>query len=157
MHKMCLVVHRDTQLIASVELLSFQNEELDVQYINLEKYDVIPMDISSMEEFVEHYPHDITDGAHFYQDGQVVCDEVLQHEVQLEQTRKNLRHQRKQECFPIVNRGMCWYNDLSDEQKEELQNWYHAWLDVTETLEAPQAPSWLSIEEVDLNGRYYHL
>lgn len=157
MHKMCLVVHRDTQLIASVELLSFQNEEFDVQYINLEKYDVIPMDMSSMEEFVERYPHDITDGAHFYQDGQVVCDEVLQHEVQLEQTRKKLRHQRKQECFPIVNRGMCWYNDLSDEQKEELQNWYHAWLDVTETLEVPQAPSWLPIEEVSPNAGYYHL
>jgi hypothetical protein len=111
----------------------------------------------SMEEFIERYPHDITDDAHFYQDGQVVCDEELQREVQLEQTRKKLRRQRKQECFPIVNRGMCWYNDLSDEQKEELQNWYHAWLDVTETLEVPQAPSWLSIEEVDLNGRYYHL
>jgi hypothetical protein len=157
MDKICLVVHRDTQLIASVELLSLQGEELDVHFIDLEKYNVIQTDMSSMEEFVERYPHDITDGAHFYQDGQVVCDEELQHEVQLEQTRKKLRRQRKQECFPIVNRGMCWYNDLSDEQKEELQNWYHAWLDVTETLEVPQAPSWLSIEEVDLNGRYYHL
>lgn len=157
MHKMCFVVHRDTQLIASVELLSLQGEELDVQYIDLEKYDVIRTNMSSMEEFVEYYPHDITDGAHFYRDGQVVCDEELQHEVQLEQTRTKLRRQRKQECFPIVNRGMCWYNDLSDQQKEELQNWYHAWLDVTETLEVPQPPSWIPTEEVDLNAGYYHL
>mgnify|MGYP003391155391 CR=1 FL=1 len=157
MDKICLVVHRDTRLIASVELLSLKDEELDVHFIDLEKYDVIQTDMSSMEEFIERYPHDITDDAHFYQDGQVVCDEELQHEVQLEQIRKKLRRQRKQVCFPIVNRGMCWYNDLSDQQKEELQNWYHAWLDVTETLEAPPTPSWLSIEEVNSNAGYYHI
>jgi hypothetical protein len=157
MHKICFIVHRDTQIIASVELLLFKDEVLDVEYINLEKYDVIGTDMSSMEEFVERYPHDITDGAHFYRDDQVVCDEELQHEIQLEQTRTKLRSQRKQKCFPIVNRGVCWYNDLSDQQKEELQNWYHAWLDVTDTLVVPETPSWIPLEEVSSDAGYYHL
>ena len=50
---------------------------------------------------------------------------------------------RATECFPIVNRGIVWYNTLTSEQKEELNNWYQAWLDVTETLEIPQKPTWL--------------
>ena len=54
-----------------------------------------------------------------------------------------LRKQRETDCFPIINRGLLWYNSLSPEQMEELSTWYQAWLDVTETLEPPEKPSWL--------------
>ncbi len=54
-----------------------------------------------------------------------------------------LRSQREIECFNIVNRGEVWYNTLSQEQKEELQTWYQAWLNVTDTKRIPAKPSWL--------------
>lgn len=54
-----------------------------------------------------------------------------------------LRRQRETECFSIVNRGTVWYDTLTADQKQELAEWYRAWLDVTETHEIPQRPSWL--------------
>lgn len=55
----------------------------------------------------------------------------------------NLRVQREDECFPIINRGQLWYDNLSDDQLQELNEWYRAWLDVTETKTVPIKPSWL--------------
>lgn len=55
----------------------------------------------------------------------------------------NLRVQREIECFSIINRGQLWYNSLTEEQLAELQVWYKAWLDVTETKITPEKPSWL--------------
>ena len=54
-----------------------------------------------------------------------------------------LRSIRENECFSIINRGALWYNTLSEEQIIELNNWYLAWLDVTETKIIPQKPEWL--------------
>ena len=54
-----------------------------------------------------------------------------------------LRRQREIECFDIVNRGMVWYDTLTAEQKQELAEWYRAWLDVTETRQIPQRPTWI--------------
>lgn len=54
-----------------------------------------------------------------------------------------LRSQREVECFSFVNRGQLWYNSLTEEQLAELQIWYKAWLDVTETKIIPTKPSWL--------------
>ena len=53
------------------------------------------------------------------------------------------RKRRQKECFPIINRGAFWYNTLTEVQKQEIQAWYEAWLDVTETLTPPQPPGWL--------------
>lgn len=50
---------------------------------------------------------------------------------------------RSQVCFPVINRGQLWYNNLTDEQKEELSKWYNDWLNVTETLIEPKMPEWL--------------
>lgn len=55
----------------------------------------------------------------------------------------NLRMQREQECFSVINRGTLWYDTLTDEQKEELKTWYNAWLKVTETRIIPETPKWL--------------
>ena len=55
----------------------------------------------------------------------------------------DLRKRRELECFPIVNRGELWYERLPPGQKTELEVWYQAWLDVTETLTVPDPPEWL--------------
>ena len=54
-----------------------------------------------------------------------------------------LRKEREKVCFPIINRGALWYNKLTDVQKNELQAWYQAWLDVTVTKVKPATPSWI--------------
>lgn len=55
----------------------------------------------------------------------------------------DLRHRREVDCFSLVNRGELWYSRLTDEQKAELEVWYQAWLDVTETGVIPDIPVWL--------------
>lgn len=60
-----------------------------------------------------------------------------------EQILMNLRNQREVECFPIINRGKLWYDNLTTEQVTELDEWYNAWLDVTETKVIPNKPNWL--------------
>jgi hypothetical protein len=55
----------------------------------------------------------------------------------------HIRDRRAKECFPIINRGELWYNTLTDEQLDELREWYHNWLDATETLSIPNKPEWI--------------
>lgn len=55
----------------------------------------------------------------------------------------NLRERRETECFHYINRGELWYKHLTEEQIAELDTWYEAWLDVTETMVVPDKPSWL--------------
>ncbi len=54
-----------------------------------------------------------------------------------------IRSRRETECFPIVNRGKLWYKQLSYEQEIELELWYNAWLNATETLTIPERPNWV--------------
>jgi|GEM_PF-2968667 len=56
---------------------------------------------------------------------------------------QGLRNERQAKCFPIINRGQPWYDKLTEEQKTELNTWYQAWLDVTETMAAPKKPEWI--------------
>ena len=55
----------------------------------------------------------------------------------------DLRLQRENECFPIINRGQLWYDTLTEKQQLELKKWYQLWLDVTQTEQIPEKPSWL--------------
>ena len=64
----------------------------------------------------------------------------IQHEIILGQ----LREQRATECFPIINRGILWYDFLTEDQITELKIWYQAWLDVTDTLIVPEMPEWIN-------------
>lgn len=57
---------------------------------------------------------------------------------------KLLRAKREKECFEVINRGVLWYDTLTPEEKSELKVWYKDWLDVTETLEVPKKPKFLS-------------
>ena len=56
---------------------------------------------------------------------------------------QQLRDKREEVCFPVINRGLLWYESLTAEQRKELKQWYKAWLDVTETKQEPQLPLWL--------------
>lgn len=56
---------------------------------------------------------------------------------------ENLRSRREDECFTFINRGTLWYETLTANQKEEMKQWYNAWLDVTETKIVPLKPNWL--------------
>ena len=65
-------------------------------------------------------------------------------EEELEQIQLyNIRSMRETECFSVVNRGQLWYDKLSDEQKQELSEWYEAWLDAPETKVIPNKLSWI--------------
>lgn len=68
-----------------------------------------------------------------------------------EQILNDLRTRRDDECFQIINRGVLWYNTLTEEQRIELDKWYKEWLDVAdryvegvdiETI-IPKKPEWL--------------
>lgn len=61
----------------------------------------------------------------------------------LENKKNSLRLRREEECFSIINRGKLWYDTLTSEQIEELNEWYRAWLDVTTTLVEPKRPEWI--------------
>lgn len=56
---------------------------------------------------------------------------------------EELRVQRESECFNIINRGKLWYDNLTEQQLIELNNWYKEWLDVTITKVIPVKPKWL--------------
>lgn len=65
--------------------------------------------------------------------------ELLTNEEQLEY----LRNIREFECFAYINRGKLWYDNLTEQQLIELNNWYKEWLDVTITKVIPVKPEWL--------------
>lgn len=77
------------------------------------------------------------------QEGTLILDtERLQANLEVE-TLDAYRKQREKVCFPIINRGQPWYDRLTSQQREELQIWYQAWLDVTQTQTIPVKPAWL--------------
>lgn len=62
---------------------------------------------------------------------------------------------RQKYCFPIINRGKLWYDRLQPAQISELNDWYEAWLDITESNQMPVEPAWLNdklnkLEEEDV-------
>lgn len=61
-----------------------------------------------------------------------------------EKKKAYFRKLRKDECFPIINRGKAWYDLLTIEQESELKEWYEKWLNITDTYEIPTKPSWLN-------------
>lgn len=69
----------------------------------------------------------------------------LAQRVQTEEQRKNeIRYNREQKCFPVINRGRLWYNKLTDEQLQELDEWYEAWLVAPDTMIEPDDLAWVN-------------
>ena len=69
--------------------------------------------------------------------------EIRETIVTAEEKNEHLRKLRGSECYPIINRGQFWYDTLTEEQREELREWYQKWLDVTKTQTPPKIPTWL--------------
>lgn len=74
-------------------------------------------------------------------DGNVV--QVRYEDTPEEVVLNKLREQREVECFSVINRGKLWYDNLTEEQVVELNQWYQEWLDITETKVVPTKPSWI--------------
>jgi hypothetical protein len=55
-----------------------------------------------------------------------------------------IRKKRVFECFRIVNRGQMWHNNLTQSQRDEVQAWYNAWLELPNradlNIDSPQYP-----------------
>ena len=63
---------------------------------------------------------------------------------------RELRQQREDECFSIINqnfiingKSVSWFDTLTPEQKIDAEVWVQEWRDVTETKVIPTKPSWL--------------
>ena len=54
------------------------------------------------------------------------------------------RHRREIKCYPIINRGKLWYDLLTEARYSQLEDWYHDWLDVTETHKEPDDLYWFN-------------
>lgn len=76
-------------------------------------------------------------------DGKLEIDTDKHASIVDENAKELLRQMRARECFPVINRGVFWYDTLSEDQRAELQKWYKDWLDVTDTNEIPTKPSWI--------------
>jgi len=68
---------------------------------------------------------------------------VRDQETPVEEIIENIRNERDNEVFPIINRGPLWHETLTDQQRQELRQWYKAWLDAPKTLQMPTKPQWL--------------
>lgn len=97
----------------------------------------IDVDNFDFDDFLENYRAYKFDGNNVNRDDEQAVIVKDENEKEL------LRVRRLKECFPIINRGDMWYKTLSEEQEKELNVWYKAWLDVTETKKVPKNPDWL--------------
>lgn len=82
--------------------------------------------------------------AYKYENGSLVLDNDKLQMLNDERVADMLRHKREKSCFPYINRGYLWYSKLTTEQKGELDSWYQAWLDVTDSKVVPERPEWLN-------------
>lgn len=94
-------------------------------------------DPADLETFIDTFR------AYKYENGHLVLDNNKLQSVNDACIADKLRLKRDKNCFPYINRGYLWYSKLTNEQKDELDSWYQAWLDVTETKSIPNAPEWL--------------
>lgn len=83
-----------------------------------------------------------------YENRQFILDEDKKIKYELELKKTNIRVDRNNICFPIINRGVLWYNMISEQQRNELNNWYQQWLDAPETLIIPETPNWIKEEDI---------
>lgn len=69
-------------------------------------------------------------------DDEFVMVDILDEEI--------IRQRRQAECFSTIDRkSQLWWNHLTEEKKQELNKWYEAWLNATETKVIPVKPEWL--------------
>ena len=93
---------------------------------------------NDLSHFEKHF------NAYRVRDGALVFDDAQAAAKQAEAAKAAYRQRRQPECFPVINRGRLWYDTLTEEQLSELQTWYRAWLDGTNTQSIPEKPEWLT-------------
>lgn len=96
-----------------------------------------PKDLDAIRAFDDEF-----ESYHFV-DEVMTRDDNKMEEVRHNRKVNRLRVNRETECFEVINRSNLWYNALTEAQKLELDAWYHAWLDVTDTMVVPEKPEWL--------------
>lgn len=121
-----------------MKILIDENKYLTCFCIDAElKNGIEVADPEDLESFIDTFR------AYKYENGSLLLDETKLQQVNDARIVDELRLKRQKVCFPYINRGNLWYNNLTDKQMDELNSWYHAWLDVTETKVIPIAPKWL--------------
>lgn len=81
---------------------------------------------------------DINEGEYIYELAK--APEETEKDIQ-----RRLRQRREYVCFRRLATYCPFYFDkLTAEQKEELKQWYQAWLDAPQTLVEPTAPEWFN-------------
>ena len=99
-----------------------------------------PYTLKEKNDFIVKYNHEM--GLDIvYANNRIIAKSPIETDIEINE---KLRLKRQQECFPIINRGQLWYNKLSSEQIQELNQWYCNWLNVTETKVEPSKPEWLN-------------
>lgn len=78
-----------------------------------------------------------------FENNQFILNELYKKNKEEEKEMESIRTRRSIECFPFINRGSLWYEMLNETQKEELKEWYKAWLDAPSTKIIPGKPLWL--------------
>lgn len=94
-------------------------------------------DPEDMAHFTEYF------AAYRVRDSTASFDTDYLAKLEQKQLKAEYRQRRETECFPFINRGQLWYERLSASQLKELQAWYAAWLNVTNTMVVPEKPAWL--------------
>jgi hypothetical protein len=114
-----------------VQLYALDTDNTDENYVYVS-------DEYLTEHFEAHYRC-----YRYQEEGLVYCLEQKE-AVKEKEEKDEIREARKRICFPVINRGALWYEKLSEQRKEELAAWYEAWLNAPDTMEMPEAPSWLN-------------
>jgi len=81
--------------------------------------------------------------AYSFGNGKISFNDARENELVMLRQISEIRIRRETECYPIVNRGLLWYESLTIKQKLELSKWYQAWLNAPSTLTIPERPDWL--------------
>ena len=121
-----------------MKILIDENKYLTCFCIDAELENGIEVDDpDDLETFIDTFR------AYKYENGNLILDENKLQSVNDVHIANKLRLKRQKVCFPYINRGYLWYSKLTAEQKDELDAWYQAWLDVTSTKVIPEKPEWL--------------
>ena len=94
-------------------------------------------------EYTEEAYNQLFDCPPFYyvtQDSKTLLP--VQTKMKDEEIRRYLRNIRRRDIFPIIDRPL-WFEELTEEQKEDIRRWRREWLEAPETLEMPKKPTWL--------------
>ena len=92
---------------------------------------------ADFDRFAAFYPGYRLENGELREDSEALAALQEQHR------KEEIRRQREDLCFPYINRGALWYENLTQDQRAQLGQWYQAWLDAPETMTIPEDPEWL--------------